>query len=220
MESGLLQNFCLLASLTLFSRNIFLCHTNSKWKMPYPIQNSKKSNNETILVFEKQPYTLVLMTLVLFETGCRFLCFLDKLHKTDNLCVILLNLFVFIPRTVLQQSHKNEKIGALLTFLFELEISGVGLQIIHQNSKKQWLCEELLSENDFETILAPSVVMNMVSTLLRQFRISLQLQIKKIVTNALCVLQFAEQLLSINNSEKKVGYLLTRTHVQEKKHLL
>ena len=126
--------------------------------MPYPIQNSKKSNNGTILVLEKQPYTLVLMTLVLFETGCRFLCFLDKLHKTDNLCVILLNLFVFIPRTVLQQSHKNEKIVALLTFLLELEISGVGLQIIHQNSKKQWLCEiaivELLSENVFETILA------------------------------------------------------------------
>ena len=31
-------------------------------------------------------------------------------------------------------------------------------------------CEELLSENDFEAVLAISVVTNMVPTLLRQFR--------------------------------------------------
>ena len=39
-------------------------------------------------------------------------------------------------------------------FSLELEISGVAVQGIHKNSKKWWLCEELLSENDFEVVLA------------------------------------------------------------------
>ena len=30
----------------------------------------------------------------------------------------------------------------------------MAVQRIHQNSKKWWLCEELLSENDFEDVLA------------------------------------------------------------------
>ena len=54
-----------------------------------------------------------------------------------------------------------------------------------------------------------SVVMNIVPTLLRQFRRSLQ--IKKIITNASRMLQFAEQPKKINQKpRKKVGYLLTR----------
>ena len=36
----------------------------------------------------------------------------------------------------------------------ELEIPGLDVQRIHQNSKKWWLCEELSGENDFEAVLA------------------------------------------------------------------
>ena len=47
------------------------------------------------------------------------------------------------------------KTGAvLLIFLLELEISGLTVQKMHQNSEKWWLSEELLSENDFEAVLA------------------------------------------------------------------
>ena len=42
----------------------------------------------------------------------------------------------------------------MLIFLFELEICGVTVLRIHQNSKKGGFCEELLSENDFEAVLA------------------------------------------------------------------
>ena len=42
----------------------------------------------------------------------------------------------------------------MLIFSLELEISGVTVQIIHQNSKKWWRCEELVTENDFQAILA------------------------------------------------------------------
>ena len=63
--------------------------------------------------------------------------------------------------------------------------------------------EELLSENDFEMFSPLSVVMTMVSRLLRQFRRSLQ--IKKCITNAPCV------LYNLLNSQtipkwKMVGY--------------
>ena len=55
-----------------------------------------------------------------------------------------------------------------------------------------------------------SFVMTVMPTLLRQFRRSLQ--IKKIITNALRVLQFAEQPKYISQKQgEKVGYLLTRT---------
>ena len=44
----------------------------------------------------------------------------------------------------------------LLIYLFslELEICVVAVQRIHQNSKNGGFCEELLSENDFEAVLA------------------------------------------------------------------
>ena len=42
----------------------------------------------------------------------------------------------------------------LLIFLLELEIPGVAVQIIHQNSENGGFCEELLIENDFEAVLA------------------------------------------------------------------
>ena len=40
-----------------------------------------------------------------------------------------------------------------MIFSFELEISRVAVQSIHQNSKNCGFCEELLNENDFEAIL-------------------------------------------------------------------
>ena len=74
-----------------------------------------------------------------------------------------------------------------MIFLIELEISGVAVQRIHQYSKKWWLCKELLSENDFEAVLATLYCYDyIVPTLLRQFR--RLLQIKKIIANALRVL--------------------------------
>ena len=39
-------------------------------------------------------------------------------------------------------------------FSLKLELSGVAVQRIHENSEKWWLCGELLSENDFEAVLA------------------------------------------------------------------
>ena len=39
-------------------------------------------------------------------------------------------------------------------FSLGFEISGVTVQRIHQNSEKWWLNEELLSENNFEAVLA------------------------------------------------------------------
>ena len=42
----------------------------------------------------------------------------------------------------------------MLIFSLELEIFVVAVQRIHQNSKKGGFCEELLSENDVEAVLA------------------------------------------------------------------
>ena len=38
--------------------------------------------------------------------------------------------------------------------MLELEIFGVAVQRIHQNSKNGSFCEELLNESDFEAVLA------------------------------------------------------------------
>ena len=55
-------------------------------------------------------------------------------------------------------SHKKRKDSLetrtiLLIFSLELEISGVAVQKLQWNSKKWWLFEELLSENNFEGVL-------------------------------------------------------------------
>ena len=55
-------------------------------------------------------------------------------------------------------SHKKRKDSlktraVLLIFSLELEISGVAVQSIHQNRNNGDLCEELLTENDFEAVL-------------------------------------------------------------------
>ena len=41
----------------------------------------------------------------------------------------------------------------LLIISLELEIFGVAIQKIHQNTKKWWLCEELLIGNEVEAVL-------------------------------------------------------------------
>ena len=41
-------------------------------------------------------------------------------------------------------------------FFLELEISGVGVQRLDNRAKNDGFCEGLLSENNFETILATS----------------------------------------------------------------
>ena len=64
----------------------------------------------------------------------------------------------------------------LLIFLFELKISELTVQSMHRNSEKNF-CEELLSENDFEIVLA---------TFCWQFRRSLQ--IRKSIASARHVL--------------------------------
>ena len=60
-----------------------------------------------------------------------------------------------------KHSHKKQKdsletLAVLLIFSLELEISGVVVQSIHQNSVNGDFREELLSEKDFETVLATS----------------------------------------------------------------
>ena len=42
----------------------------------------------------------------------------------------------------------------MLIFSLELEISGLAVKRIHQNSENGGFCEALLSENDFEPVLA------------------------------------------------------------------
>ena len=56
-------------------------------------------------------------------------------------------------------SHKKRKDSqetwaVLLMFSLELEIFVVAVQRIHQNRKKGDFCDELLSENDLEAVLA------------------------------------------------------------------
>ena len=94
-----------------------------------------------------------------------------------------------------KHSHKKQKdsletLAVLLIFSLELEISGVVVQSIHQNSVNGDFREELLSEKDFETVLATSCCYGLSAWLLRQFRRSLQ--IKKSIANAPRVLLFAE----------------------------
>ena len=59
--------------------------------------------------------------------------------------------------TISQKKRKDSLETRVILFIFspELEISGVVLQQIHQNSKKKsGYREEWLCENDFETVLA------------------------------------------------------------------
>ena len=66
---------------------------------------------------------------------------------------------VAVSSVLFGHGHKKlkdslEARAVLLIFSLELEESGVAVQKIHESSKKWWLYEELLSENDFEAVLA------------------------------------------------------------------
>ena len=95
-----------------------------------------------------------------------------------------------------------------MIFSFELETFGVAVQRIHQNSKKDGFCEELLSENDFEAVLAnfccydyggnASEAVHKIATDQKDYR-----------KCSLCVIVLLNgQNISINNSEKR---LVSRT---------
>ena len=49
-----------------------------------------------------------------------------------------------------KRKYRLEKRALLLMLLLELEIMGVAVQRIRQNSEKWWFCEELFRENDFQ----------------------------------------------------------------------
>ena len=84
------------------------------------------------------------------------------------------------------------KLAVLLIFLLELEIPGVAVQSIHQNSEKILTfvsnCFVKMTSRLFQPL---SAVMTMVPRLLRHFRRSLQ--IRKSIANAPRVTQFADQ---------------------------
>ena len=79
----------------------------------------------------------------------RFSAITFYLNKNDEEKVS----YIFTETSILTIVIRNEKVvwkhGPL-----EHKISGVAVQNIHQTNKKQWVCEELLSENDFEAVLA------------------------------------------------------------------
>ena len=65
-------------------------------------------------------------------------------------------MYIFRKNCKRHEKRKDslETRAVMLIFSLELEISGVAVQRIHQNSEKWCLCEELLSENDFDDVLA------------------------------------------------------------------
>ena len=104
-----------------------------------------------------------------------------------------------IANTPRVHSHEKRKCSletqtTLLIFSLELETSGLAVQSVHQNRKSGGFCEELLNEFAYLVTLKmfqPLPVMTMLSTLLKQFKASLQN--KKSLANAPRVLQFPEQ---------------------------
>ena len=91
-------------------------------------------------------------------------------------------------------SHKKQKDSLearvkLLIFSLELKISGVVKQRYIKTAKIDNFCEELPSQNDFETVLGTFCCYDH-NDLLRQFRRSLQM--KRSIVNAPHLLYFAE----------------------------
>ena len=120
---------------------------------------------------------------------------------------------------ILYHSHKKRKHWPYCCYLC-LNLKYLG-QLTETKSKQQKMvalvrnCSVKMKWRLFQPL---SVVMTMVPTLLRQLRRLLQM--KKIITNVLCVLQYAEQSKYINQQKrKKVGYLLIRTPLAQLKML-
>ena len=81
--------------------------------------------------------------------------------ETSEISEVFFRVFeirVFNFGIVIKKRKDSLKIRAiLLIYSFELEISRVAVQAIHQNSKKvAAFSEEILSENDIEAVLVPS----------------------------------------------------------------
>ena len=103
--------------------------------------------------------------------------------------------------------HSLETWVLLLIFSFELEISGVAVQKIHQNSENWWLLGGIASENDFETVLAIFCCFD--------YGANVSEAVQKIPSDtkdyhkcSSCVIILNSQNKSINNSEKR---LVTKT---------
>ena len=79
----------------------------------------------------------------------RFSAITFYLNKNDEEKVS----YIFTETSILTIVIRNEEV-VWKQGLLEHKISGVAVQNIHQNNKKQWVCEELLSENGFEAVLA------------------------------------------------------------------
>ena len=89
-----------------------------------------------------------------------------------------------------------------MIFSLELEIFGVAVQRIHQNSENWWLCEELLNENDIEAVL--------VTFCCYHYGASASEAVQKITIDqkdyrrfSSCVIAYSIAI-TINNSEKRL----------------
>ena len=75
-----------------------------------------------------------------------------------------------------------------------------------KTAKNGGFYEELLSENDFEAVVATFFCYEYGTTLLRKFRKSLQIKEYHHCSSCVIIYGIAIIYLSINKNEKKVGY--------------
>ena len=120
-----------------------------------------------------------------------------------------------------KRKDSRKKWAVLLIFLLELEISSVSVQRIHQNSRNWWLCEELLSENDFYAVLATFCCHNYganISEALQKIATDQKVYLKCSSCAVVCRIAKICKLITV----KQVCYLLTRTPpaLQKKLHKL
>ena len=122
-----------------------------------------------------------------------------------------------------KHSHKKRKdsleiLAVLLIFSLEMEISGVVVQSIHQNSINGNFREELLSEKDFETVLATSCCYGlgvMASEAVQ--KIATDRKEYRKCSSCVIICWIAKIYLSVTNCEKR---LIPRTHRLKLKKLL
>ena len=106
-------------------------------------------------------------------------------------------------------SHQKRKDNletraVLLISSIELDISGMAVQSIDQNSKKWWLCEELHSENDFKTVLSTFCCYD--------YGANASETVWKIATDQK---DYHNQNKSINNSEKRLVTRILPTYLKK-----
>ena len=93
-----------------------------------------------------------------------------------------------------------------------IETSGVAVQKIHENNKKWQLCEELLSKNDLETVLATFCCYDYGANASEAVQKKATDQ-KDYHKSSSCVIVFSiiAKIYQSVKQWKKIGYLLTRT---------